>query len=160
MVDMALAGDPRPHLKQLSLERAVYEGKTLSALTQAAREAVRMTRASSQVLSSDVRKRLWEICSNTLLAAWLFVLLGSFLPPLAVFKFFGLTVFVFIFLIAMAGLPAEFEASEHAYFLLRDFNHFQPDELSRIKSLLKVQRLTRLGQIFRAPMTRLRCIEI
>ena len=99
-----------------------------------------------------MKKHFSEIQNAVILGAWLalaFSFLSSFLFPL---RAFALGVLTLVFIIAILGLPFEFEVSNQTFFLLKHSQQFQIDELVRLKKLLRIMRLEGISQLVRAPL--------
>ena len=149
-----MTGDERPRrpsLKQLDLERSVYDGKSLVAIARVAREIALVTKTPPSIPPPDFKKQIWRTFRFVILAAWPSVLLVALCSPLRGLAGTGLTLFGIIFMLALLDLPEEWEARDRASALLGQLRYFEPDELARIKTLLAVLRFERAAQIFKAP---------
>ena len=139
-------------IKQFYLDPAIYHGKTLLDVASAAYEAVFIACIPNASFMVELRRRVSDFLVPLIPAAWAALFLSLLAPHLVFLKFFGMLVFAGTFLSAVLILPVEFEACDRAFLLLKQSQHFQVDELARLKSLLHALRLNGLGQIFKTPL--------
>ena len=153
-VDAIGPGDKeiRRGIRQLYLEKKIYEGKNLRAMALAAREAVFLIGVPHSFLPLDLKKRAAELSAYAVLGGWLMFAAGFGIGRLSFLRMGSLAVFVSVFLMAALSLPAELEASERALDHLKGSRYFEVGELARLRSLLNALRFSGLAQIFNVPL--------
>ncbi len=129
-------------VKELGLEKSVYDGKTLFAVTEAARKTVLMTQTP---VSFDFSKQAWAILRFLILPALIAFVPGLQHPAL---KFFSSMILAALLACILLDLPRQWDASRRVYFHLKQTGYFEIDEMVKIKKLLRTLRFEKAGQVF------------
>lgn len=110
-----------------------------------------MMKVKSLTIPLDARMLLWALFRYLILGGWAVLVVNQFYLLFIGGTQAAITIFTVIFVVAVASLPSEWEASDQAFSLLKESDALRADELARIKNILRAERIHQLAYIFRAP---------
>jgi len=147
-----------PSVEGLFLEPKVYEGRDFLSILQAARQAFLKSQLSNMTFWVRLKKRMTFVIRFTVLAGWILLVLGSFIPGLRFLVNLGLGSFTVVMALVIFDLPFELEVEEKASKLLKTSGHFQPNEMVHLKKLGQAIALMGLAAIVYAPFNKCLCL--
>ena len=143
-----------PSAEGLFLESKVYEGRDFLSVLQAARQAFLKSQLSNMTFWVRLKERMAFVIRFTVLAGWILLALGYFLPSLRFLVDLGLGCFIVVMVLVIFDLPFELEVEEKTSKLLQHSGHFQPNEMAHLKKLSQAVALWGPAAIVRAPFNR------
>ena len=145
-----------PSLEGLFLESKAYEGHDFLSLLHAARQAFLKCQLSNLTFWVRLKKRIAFVIRFMVLAGWILLLSGYFVPGLRFLVNLGLGCFCVVMALVIFDLPFEFEVEEKVSKLLKHSGHFHPNEMTHLKKLNQAIALWPLGAVVRAPFNKCR----
>lgn len=143
-----------PSAEGLFLESKVYEGHDFLSILAAARQAFLKSQLSNMTFWVRLKKRMAFVIRFTVLAGWIVLLLGYFVPGLQFLVNLGLGCFTVVMALVIFDLPFEMEVEEKLSKLLKHCGHFHPNEMIHLKKLNQSIALWGLGAVVRAPFNK------
>ena len=147
-----------PSMEGLFLEPKVYEGRDFLSVLQAARQAFLKCQLSNMTFWVRLKKRMAFVIRFTALTGWVLLILGCFIPALYFLVNLGLGCFLVVMALAIFDLPFELDVEEKTSRLLKNADHFQPNEMVHLKKLNQAIALWGLASVVRAPFNRCLCV--
>ena len=135
--------------KYLLLPKAVYEGKSLLAVAEAAHQSALAARVNP--FPRETLLRVWN-GFRALFPLALLVLAVSLARPEGVgAKAFCWFLFTPLLAGAVLDMPSQWQAGKDAFTLLKQTGHFEVDELAKLRDLLRALRWSPVTGIFQFP---------
>ena len=150
--------DDSPSMESLFLEPKVYEGRDFLSVLQAARQAFLKSQLSNMTFWVRLKKRMSFVIHFTVLAGWILLISGYFIPALRFLVTLGLGCFLGGMALVLLDLPFEVDVEEKTSKLLEDSGHFQPHEMAHLKKLNRAIALRGLASVVRAPFNKCLCM--
>jgi Zn-dependent membrane protease YugP len=147
-----------PSAEGLFLEPNTYEGRDFLSILRAARQAFLKSQLSNMTFWVRLKKRMTFVIRFTVLAGWLLLALGYFVPALRFLVNLALGCFTVVMVLVIFDLPFELEVEEKTSKLLRNSGHFQPNELAHLRKLSQAAALLGLSALVRAPFDKCLCL--
>ena len=147
-----------PANESLFLESKVYEGRDFLSILQAARQAFLKCQLSNMTFWVRLKKRMAFVIRLTVLAGWIILIIGNFVPVLRFLVNLGLGCFTVTMALVIFDLPFELEVEEKTSELLKKSGHFQPNEMTHLKKLSQAIALWGLAAVVRAPFDKCLCL--
>lgn len=133
-------------LDQLFLPENVYKGTCLSELAFSLHLAFHLVEGPRLIVT-----HVWShgrgVTRRIAWTSFALILLGSLWPAVRGLVFLGEFLFVTVFLFALSALPAEWQVTEKGISELAQMEGFGPDELTRVRKLLKALRWAFLAEL-------------
>lgn len=142
----------------LFLESRIYEGRDFLSILHAARQAFLKCQLSNMTFWVRLKRRMVFVIRFTVLAGWILLVLGCFVPGLRGLVNLGLGCFCAVMIFVIFDLPFELEVEEKTSKLLKHSGHFQPNENIHLKKLSQAIALWGLAAIVRAPFDKCLCL--
>ena len=146
-----------PSTESLFLESKVYEGRDFLSILEAARQAFLKSQLSNMTFWVRLKKRMAFVVRFTVLAGWILLIPGIFVPGLRFLVNLGLGCFTVVMALVIFDLPFELEVEEKTSRLLKDSGHFQPNEMAHMKKLGQAIALMVLAALVRTSFNKCLC---
>lgn len=135
-------------LRDFYLPKEIYQGKSLSCIARAARAAVYFTNSKPLLVTGDFPEGAPVWLYRWGLAAWIPAFLcwagGGLVSEIALWTWCS------FFLLGFLSIPLERDLEHEVMLLLKNSQHFEVDELVRLKKCLRGYRLGAFSIPFRA----------
>ena len=141
-----------PDFNQLFLSEKIYYGTRLADLASSLRDASHLVEESGSFVPVSLRIRGGAFFRRGVLMAWFLILLGILLPVWKWIFHLGQILFVLAFFLVLVSWVEEGERSQRAFSSLTLLDGLGPDELARMKRLLKAMRWTPFAELIRIPL--------
>ena len=145
-------------MEGLFLGPRVYEGRDFLSVLRAARLAFLKSQLSNMTFWVRLKKRMTFVIRVTVLAGWILLALGCFVPGLRFLVNLGLGCFSVVMGMVIVDLPFEIEVEEKTLKLLKHSGHFQPNEMLHLKKLNQAIALAGVASLVRAPCNKCLCL--
>ena len=145
-------------MEGLFLEPKVYEGRDFLSVLGAARRAFLKSQLSNMTFWVRLKKRMAFVIRFTVLAGWVLLALGCFIPGFRFLVNLGLGCFSVVMAMVLFDLPFEKEVEEKTLKLLKQSGHFQPNEMLHLKKLNRAIALWGVASMVRAPFDKCLCL--
>jgi Zn-dependent membrane protease YugP len=145
-------------MEGLFLEPRAYEGRDFLSVLGAARLAFLKSQLSNMIFWVRLKKRMAFVIRFTVLAGWVVLFLGCFVPGLRFLVNLGLGCFSVVMAMVIFDLPFEIEVEEKTLKLLRHSGYFQMNEMLHLKKLNRAIALWGMASLVRAPFNKCLCL--
>lgn len=148
-----------PRTNKVSLSAEVYSSASAAAVGVAAHECGHAIQYSEGYAPMRLRSAIIPITNFGSSAAWILVLLGTFLSIYEL-SLVGVVLFGFAVLFQLATVFVEFDASRRAMAILTECGHLDEDELRASRSMLSAAALTYVAALAVSVVQLLRLLSI
>lgn len=148
-----------PRTNKVSLSADVYSSASAAAVGVAAHECGHAIQYSEGYAPMKLRSAIIPITNFGSSAAWILVLLGTFLSIYEL-SLVGVALFGFAVLFQLATVFVEFDASRRAMAILTECGHLDEDELRASRNMLSAAALTYVAALAVSVVQLLRLLSI
>ncbi len=145
-------------MEGLFLEPRIYEGRDFLSVLRASRLAFLKSQLSNMTFWVRLKKRMAFVIRFTVLAGWVLLALGCFVPGFRFLVNLGLGCFSVVMAMVIFDLPFEMEVEEKTLKLLVQSGHFQMNEMLHLKKLNRAIALWGVASLVRAPFNKCLCL--
>lgn len=131
-----------PIKRVLSLSGEVYQGSSIASVSVAAHEAGHAIQHANGYVPLSLRNLVFPVARFGSSAAWIFIMIGLFIPSLGGLMDIGILLFGAAVAFQVITLPVEFNASSRALELLDDNGFIYDEEKKGAQNVLRAAALT------------------